>query len=172
MKKFIVLVAFILFCAVSTVSEPTFLAKNNFLQQFVNHEILALLAIILAITFASMANIHLALNRIVMRAFGRRTALGQRSSEAVRREINSNAWWLFWAFIVCVISLIVKGSMPDHVYIVSAMNGVALTVLLLNVLVFYDIYRAIFAIVGSGVDSSEDSDDDSKFDPEIPPAGQ
>ena len=89
MKKFIVLVAFILFCAVSTVSEPTFLAKNNFLQQFVNHEILALLAIILAITFASMANIHLALNRIVMRAFGRRRALGQRSSEAVRREINS-----------------------------------------------------------------------------------
>ena len=61
--------------------------------------------------------------------------------------------------------------MPDHTYIVSAMNGVALAVLLLNVLVFYDIYRAIFAIVGSGVEGGDDSDDDNKFDPEIPPTG-
>jgi len=171
MRKFIILVAFILFCAVSTVSVPTFLAENIFLQGFINHEILALLAIILAITFASVANIHLALNRIIMRTVGRKKERGQQASQKVRREVNSNAWLLFWAFIVCVISLIVKGSMPDHTYIVSAMNGVALAVLLLNVLVFYDIYRAIFAIVGSGVEGGDDSDDDNKFDPEIPPTG-
>ena len=169
MKKFIILVAFILFCAVSTVSKPEFLAANYFLKGFINHEILALLAIILAITFASVANIHLALNRIVMRAFGRKSALGQQASEPVRQEINSNAWWLFWGFIACAISLIVKGSMPEHIYVVSAMNGVALSVLLLNVLVFYDIYRAIFRIVGSGIDGSGDADDDKKFDPETPP---
>ena len=66
MKKFIILVAFILFCSVSTVVKPEFLANNVFLVEFVNQELLALLAVILAITFASVANIHLALNRIVL----------------------------------------------------------------------------------------------------------
>ena len=170
MRKFVILIAFILFFAVSTVSKPEFLATNNFLQEFFTHEILALLAVILAITFASVANIHLALNRIVMRAFGR-SSIGEQAAQPVRQEINSSAWWLFWGFIACALSLIVKGSMPDHIYIVSAMNGIGLTVLVLNVLIFYDIYQAIFKIAGSGVGGNDGSEEEKKFDSETPPVG-
>lgn len=174
MRKYIILVAFVLFCASATVCKPELLAANTFLKEFLNHEILALLAIILAITFASVANIHLSLNRITLRAFGRRRALGSESSEPVRKEINSNAWTLFGGFIVCILSLIVKGIMPENIYIVSAMNGVALTVLLLSVLVFYDIYRVIFAVVGSPISAGEEPDDGSSdegsdFDSDVPP---
>lgn len=175
MRKFIILVAFLLFCAVSTVSRPEFLAKNAFLEDFLNHEILALLAVILVITFASVANIHLALNRITLRAFKGREAFGLQASEPVRREINSSAWLLFWGFVACVLFLIVKGTMSGNIYVVSAMNGLALTVLLLNIVVFYDIYKAIFAIVGSplntggGPDDGGSSDEGEDFDSDVPP---
>lgn len=149
MKKFIILVSFMTVCAVATIVVPEFLAKNTFLVGFISHEILAILAVILSITFASVANVHLSLNRIVRVVFRRDWKRGILASEPVRKEINSNAWLLFWAFIVCIGALIVKGVLGDNVYIESSMNGIALTVLLLNVLVLHDMYKTIFAIVSS-----------------------
>ena len=68
MSKTTAYILLIAFCAGSvtiSVVRPDFLGDDNiFLKNFVNHEFLNILGLILAITLASVANIHLAFNRI------------------------------------------------------------------------------------------------------------
>jgi hypothetical protein len=149
MIKIVIMIAFILFVAVATVAQPTFFAQNSFLDPLVSHEILALLAVVLTITFASVANVHLALNQVIARVYRRDLAKGQNRARAVRDDINDNAWLLFWAFVFCLAVLLLKGQMGDNLFWRSALNGLALAVLILNGLVLYDIHRTVFALASS-----------------------
>lgn len=149
MIKYIILIAFGLFVAVATLCRPDFLAHNSFLAAFVSHEILALLAVVMTITFASVANIHFALNRIIGHVYAKDLDRGQRAAAKARGELNTNAWTLFWAFIACALILVIKGIVTNNDYVTSAMNGLALGALLVNVLVFYDIYDTLFTLASS-----------------------
>jgi len=134
---------------VLTICHPEVMATNTFLSAFVTHEILGLLIVVLTITLASVANVHLTITRIIRDKFPVE-AEGRAAAAPARREINSNAWSLFWAFGVCVILLLVKGSNPGQIYVLSLANGLALLVLLFNGLVMYDIYQTIFDLVEQG----------------------
>lgn len=149
MIKYFIIIAFCLFVGVSTLCRPIFLAENGFLDDFVGGELLSLLAVILVITFASVANIHLALNQIIIKVYEKNIEHGQTKSRPVRDDINGNAWLLFWAFIATALVLLIKGMFSENIYIHSAMNGLALSALLVNVLVFRDIYQTVFAIASS-----------------------
>src|SRR5690606_5909899 len=75
--------------------------KNSFLKDFVNHEFLNVLGVILAITLASAGQIHLALNRIEERQqkiFLIKTRAGVRSA----------AYWLIGLFLLAVVLVVVK----------------------------------------------------------------
>ena len=62
--------AVVLICAIYN---PSYLSdKNEFMHHFVNHELLALLGIIMTITLASAASLHLEFNKIEERYFERR----------------------------------------------------------------------------------------------------
>lgn len=135
-----------------TVVHPRLLANNKFLDAFVSHEILALLIVILTITLASIGNIHLTLSRIVRRF--KSHAEGELAAAPARQELDSNAWSLFWAFVACVVVLLVKGGFPTDAYIVSLMNGFALVILAFNMAVLHDIYSTVFDLVRQ--DSSSD----------------
>jgi hypothetical protein len=149
MVKIGILIAYGLFIAVATLCRPDFLASNSFLEKFVGSELLSLLAVILAITFASVANIHLALNQIVARVYAKNIEHGQVVARGIRGEINSNAWLLFYAFLICTAALFVKALFTDNAYVHSATNGVALGTLLINILVFHDIYCTVFELAAS-----------------------
>lgn len=135
-------------CAL-TIAAPSVLAANTFLNGFVTHEILALLAVVLTITLASVANVHLTITRIIRSKFADENK-GRLAAAPARSEINSNAWALFWAFLVCVAVLVLKGAYPTEVYLVSLMNGLALLVLLFNLLVLHDIYQTVFDLAEAG----------------------
>jgi hypothetical protein len=169
MIKIGILIAYVLFVAVATLCKPDFLASNEFLKDFVGSELLSLLAVILAITFASVANIHLALNQIIARVYEKNIEHGQVKAGEIRKEINSNAWLLFYAFLACAAVLFFKALFSDNDYVLSAMNGIALGTLLVNVLVFHDIYSTVFALAASdlAVRGAQPPD----YDPETPSAG-
>ena len=88
---------------------------------------------------------HLSLNRLGKRV----NATHARTINQIRDEINSNAWFLFWAFIVCIIALIAKGWAPENAHLVAAVHAITLIVLLINVLVMHTIYRSVFAMVSA-----------------------
>ncbi|MFC3785083.1 hypothetical protein GGR90_003574 [Sphingopyxis italica] len=140
-----------------TVVHPHVLAANEFLHAFVSHEMLALLIVILTITLASIGNIHLTLSRIVRRF--KSHADGELAAAPARQELDSNAWSLFWAFVACVVVLLIKGGFPTDVYIVSLMNGFALIILAFNMAVLHDIYSTVFDLVRQDSTSDEHKPD-------------
>lgn len=167
MIKYVILIAYLLFVAIATLCRPDFLAKNSFLDNFVGTELLGLLAVILSITFASVANIHLAINQIVSSVYRKDIERGQKIALPTRKDINENSWSLFWAFVACTGFLIVKGMFADNIFILSAMNGLALGTLLLNVLVFHDIYGTVFALAES--DLAVKGANPPEYSPDTPP---
>nr|WP_295662536.1 hypothetical protein [Polymorphobacter sp.] len=105
-------------------------------------DLLALLVVILTITFASVANMHLTLNRLLIGS-----APGTRSAaDDVREEINGNAWVLFWAFVTAAIALLLKGAFAGHSSWLALTYASCIIVVTLNTIVLHDIYQAMFAL--------------------------
>lgn len=129
---------------------PALLAKNKFLVEFVSHEIMAFLVVIMTITFASVANIHLTVSRAqaAIADLAKRKELEKEFAGPLRAETRSSAWLLFWGLVICGLALIVKGQFPEVEQVVSFVHGVAIIVLITYGVVTYDIYEAVFELVG------------------------
>jgi hypothetical protein len=141
---------------------PAVLADNTFLMQFVTFEIMSFLVVILTITFASVANIHLSISRTqtLIKDASTREKIENGFAKPLREETKSSAWLLFWALCVCAVALFVKGEWPGNKGVVSMVHGVGILVLVTNAVVLYDIYGTIFALVGTDTghaDFTEDS---------------
>ncbi|WAB77215.1 hypothetical protein [Rhodopseudomonas palustris] len=140
-------IAMITVALCATFSTPEFFAKNTFLSSFITFELLNILAVILTVTLASIANIHLSLNKIVRAVFKDR-AKGTEAANRVRREINQNGWLLFWLFIAACGLLFFKGAYETPpVFVLSFVHSFGLVLLLTNMLVLCDIYQVIYQIV-------------------------
>jgi hypothetical protein len=142
------------------VCRPNWLSDNTFIQAFVGPDLLSLLVVIVTITFASVANIHLSLNRFTAHASPK---IRQGVSE-IRAEINSNAWLIFAAFVASVMSLIVKGELTGYPTGLAAADGVCLLALLLNVLVMHDLYHAIFALASANLSRASEAEPVDEID--------
>lgn len=131
--------------AMATAAVPHVLANNTFLTGFVNHEIMAFLIVVLTITMASVANIHLSISRLTasVKDPERRKAIDDGVAKPLRGDIESSARLLFWSFGVCAVALVVKGEFSDNVYVVSATHGIGIVVTVTNVLVLFDIYKTV-----------------------------
>lgn len=140
--------------ATLTLFAPQVLAKNVFLQGFVTYEIMSFLIVIVTITFASVANVHLSINKTqsAIADAAKRKELEDSFAKPLRDDTASSAWLLFWGLVIVGVALGVKGQFPDSLYVVSGVNGVAVLVLVMNAAVLYDIYATVFALVGLGPD--------------------
>ena len=119
---------------------PQFLVENHFLQNFINHELLNILAIIMTVTAASVANIHLVFNR------AEETIKKPNYFGGARKEINEGFWCLIVLFLVAIIALIIRSSFIGDLFWVSLLNGLGLVILLMYILVLIDITTAVFAM--------------------------
>lgn len=113
---------------------------NKFLLNFVNHELINVLGVILAITLASAAQIHLAFNRIEER-YKVRNAL-----EKSRRELRQDTYWLIALFLIGVAIAVVKPICGDSRYVAGFFNMAALFILLFHVLLLISLTNLVFAI--------------------------
>lgn len=130
------------------VAHPDWLSKNTLLATMMTHELISILVVILTVTLASVANIHLAITRMTMSSQGDRDVVRLVASE-VRKEINDNAWTIFWSFVAAILVLIWKGAFPNNEFIVAACHAIGLIVVMLNVLVLHDLYRATFKLAAA-----------------------
>jgi len=124
-----------------SVCAPEILARNKFLDGFINHEILAILAVIMTISITSIATIHIWFNELEEKH--QRKVFG-----GARREINQAAFYfigLFLAELGCLICRsfpIFEGSLTAQ----SLFNGAALIILLCSVLTLLDIMGVVKAL--------------------------
>jgi polyferredoxin len=134
----IVAVAIVIMCAIGA---PDVLSDSNkFLEGFVNHELLAVQAVILSITLASTAQIHLEFNKIEER-YKRQNALIK-----TRQNVRTGAMFLIFLFLLAVVIVVAKPLLAHAPWSEALFNGAAIVVLVWNVLILADLTLTVFGI--------------------------
>lgn len=153
-----------------SIIHPCVLATNKFLDAFVSHEIMAFLIVILTITFASVANIHLTVGRMqgAIRDENARDSLEQQFARPLKDDTRSSAYLLFWVFCIMALLLVFKGQFSENAYAKSFVHSAGILAVTLNAVVLYDIYQTVFALVSQPETADEDDQD---FTGDSPPAG-
>lgn len=146
MVKIGVLIAAALFVSVAILCKPEFFSSNTFLVGFVNHEVISLMAVILTVTLASVANIHLAINRLVKERFDNSSEAISLASD-VKSELRQNCWFIFWGFLCAIILVFAKGALPANPTAIAIVHGAISWILLLYVMCMMDVYQVVFGIV-------------------------
>ena len=121
--------------------------QNEFLKEFVNHEYLNILGVILAITLASLSQLHLSLRRV--------EKSHNVSLEDVRAEIKSSAIFLILGFLVGLILVVCKPLIIFGISGGSLVNSACMVILIFYILVLSDITLSVFDL------DYGDSDDDT-----------
>jgi len=113
--------------------------KNDFLHHFVNQELLGLLGIIMTITLASIASLHLEFNKIEEK-------FKRRGLTKSRHGVMQNAYCLIGLFFISVVIVVTKPIAAHTETTEAIFNGAALIVLLWNILILIEITQTAFAI--------------------------
>ena len=124
-----------------SVCQPEILARNTFLEGFINQEVLNIMAVIMTISIASIATIHIWFNELEDKH-------GQKVFRAARREINQAAFYFIGLFLAQLLCLIVR-SLPifgGSDVALSLFNGGSLLLLLCSVLTLMDIMGVVRAL--------------------------
>ncbi len=122
------------------ICKPAMISDDNeFLHHFVNQELLALLGIIMTITLASAANLHLEFNKIEERH-------QKRELTNTRRKVKEAANCLIILFLVSVVVVVVKPLLNGNEHVQALFNGAALLIVLWNVLILVELTQLTFAI--------------------------
>ncbi len=121
------------------------------MREFVNHELLTILGVILTITLASISSIHLNLNRLEERS-------NVRAFQSVRRELIQAAYWLIGLFILAVLLVLVKPVATDSEIGTATFNAGALAVLAFYILILIDVTMSVFEITPDIQDPEPPSD--------------
>lgn len=121
--------------------------SNTFLAGFVNHEYINTMGVILAITLASLSQIHLSLNRMEEKR-------GERFLGGARKEIKSNAAWLIGLFVLGAGLVVVKPIVGGGDRGSGFFNGACIGVLGLYIMILADVTLATFDI-GPQLDDEE-----------------
>lgn len=113
--------------------------QNSFLKNFVTHEFLSLLGVILAITLASVANIHFEFNRIEER-------YQKRALVRSRQNLAKNTFWLIGLFCVAVALVSLKPIVSGGEVAEATFNLAAVMIVLWHVLILISLTQLAFAI--------------------------
>lgn len=121
-----------------TILKPSILSdENDFLKGFINHEYLSFMGVLVTITLASAANIHIELNRYD-------EALGRSGFERTRANLRHSAFALIAALSLSLANVILKPLGPVTAEWQAAMNGFALLTIAFSILIVADLTMAAF----------------------------
>lgn len=122
-------------CAPTAISD-----QNGFLKGFVSSDLLNVLGVILAITLASAAQLHLTFNGIEER-YHRKGGLTK-----TRAGVHSAARWLIALFAAAVALVVGKPYVVGTYWLETLFNGAAVILVLWNVLLLISLTQTIFRI--------------------------
>lgn len=143
MSKTVALCAFIVSVGVwivLSVTAPWVLGDNNrFMKNFLSDKVLSFLGVIVTITLASIANLHLELNKIEQ-------AAGRRGFPRARLRLRQSAAWMIAMLLAAVALDVVKPLVNAGEIVASFVNGASLLIVIFNVLILIDITQMVFQI--------------------------
>jgi hypothetical protein len=145
MTKAIYIIFIIVLAGVITAASicaPTLLAKNEFLGGFVDHEILGIMAVIMTISIASIATIHIWFNELEQKH-------GKRVFGKSRHEINQAAFIMIWLFVGQLGLLVVRSNFLGSDRAISFFNGGSILLLLASVVTLLDVMGTVKALTPS-----------------------
>lgn len=124
----------------TSLNRPEWLSDegNSFLKSFVTHELLSVLGVIVTITLASAANLHLEFNRM-------ENDLEESFLDA-RTSIKAYAVMLILLFAVALMLTIAKPVVAQTDVCSAFFNSGAITIVVLNLMALADLTMAVFAI--------------------------
>ena len=142
------MLAALVVCVVVSVAAPWMLSdSNSFLKGFVNHELLSVLTVIVTVTLASGANLHLTLNRLEEAAHA--DGITHPGFPGTRHVLKSTSAWLMGLLIAAIVLVVVKPSavVQRETEVAAALfNSAALVILLASLLMLIDITTMVFAV--------------------------
>lgn len=125
--------------ATSLMYPEVFSDQNEFLKDFVNHEFINFMGVIVTITLASTANIHMALRE-------KEGSLGEEVFFKTKNAVKKSATSLIWLLFLSVILVVSKPLLPAGPVPESLANCAAISVILWGVLVIHDITKLAFKL--------------------------
>ena len=142
MSKAIAWVTLIALTAVlisASVCAPYYLSDdgNSFFKGFVTYELLSFLGVVVTITLASAANLHLELNKLEERS-------GESFNEA-RIAVRQCAYSLLLLFALAFVLVMVKPTLDGRHWSAGA-NSAAILIVIFNLAVLADLTMAVFRI--------------------------
>ena len=118
---------------------PDFLSdQNEFLKSAVNHELLAILGFVVALTLGKAGDIHVELNRI--QDLTGKKFLNTRS--AIKKSYKS----LIIGFLIAGALVIVKPNLIQNPMLIAVINSIAILIVYFSLAVLYDITATVFKI--------------------------
>lgn len=112
--------------------------SNAFLASFVNHELLATLGFIVAVTLASAASVHFELNKL-------EDATGKLFLRT-RKSLKRSAYSLVVLFAGAGLIVIIKPLLPEPPFNRAVANSLAIGIIYFNLSVLLDLTRTVFKI--------------------------
>ena len=123
-----------------SICTPWVLGDDNvFLKAFVTDQLLNVLGIIVTITLASAGQLHLTFDAMEEKR-------GERFLHGTRQHLKEAAFWLIWLFLGAMALVVIKPFAVSYAMLGSLVNGTALLMLLLNVLILIEITQTVFAV--------------------------
>lgn len=124
-----------------SVCAPSILSDNNtFMSNFVNHELLNILGVIVAITAASASNVHLELRRLEAEY------KFKDGFEQTRREVKRGAFALVTLFGAAFLLVAAKPVVAINQNIQALINGASAFILFWNILVLWALLGLAFKV--------------------------
>lgn len=135
----ITLIALIAVLATASICAPYYLSDdgNSFFKGFVTWELLSFLGVLVTITLASAANLHLELNKLEERS-------GEAFTEA-RSAVRNCAYSLLVLFAAALVLVMVKPTVAGQHWN-AGINSAVIVILIFNIAVLADLTMAVFRI--------------------------
>ncbi|MDP3555607.1 hypothetical protein [Methylocystis sp.] len=126
--------------SVIVIAEPEwFCDRNLFLKDFMSKDILSVLGIILTITLASAAQLHIEFNKI-------EEHYGKKFLIKSRQKVHQAAYVLICTFVISVCLLLMKPISAESYRYQAIFNAAGIFLLWINVLVLIELTQAAFSI--------------------------
>lgn len=123
---------------------PNYLSdENEFLSKFLGNDLLSTLGFVVAVTLASIANIHLELNQV--------ETTTSRLFKLTRIALRRSAQTLIILFGVAIALVTIKPVWATSELSEATFNSFALVILYVNLEVLWDITAAVFMVPSSKV---------------------
>lgn len=134
------LLAFVVMAVVLIAARPEWVSdQNTFLAEFIKSQLLSVLGTILAITLASVANVHLEINKIEEK-------YGREGLPKTRENLRKSARWLVGLFVAGVLVASTKPLVSGTLTGQGIANLFGMFILLWHILILLSLMQLVFNI--------------------------